>query len=283
MKKESILRVSPYKKVFVISNDSSYLNEGDYFSIYINKFFIGRFLAVKIKKSYIGIKIVNLQNQEIYNQLQAGTKINIHKGDNQLKLQEDDLSIKKKIDNSLDTEIVSVQNILDEADDLTVEDERKRAIRTDNIITYSYGQINSLSNENSKKSYPHWNGQWAHQFFDNTWLELCYGQSSMKDFPSRGASSTLNQILLRGKYTIEAPLNSYLQPYAGIRYVTISSPSPPEEMSDEEKKSESELTKKAEKKDLIFGVTLLKRLVPGWFAKADLGLDTLSIGISCEF
>jgi hypothetical protein len=34
---------------------------------------------------------------------------------------------------------------------------------------------------------------------------------------------------------------------------------------------------------LVAGVTILRRLVPGWFIKADLGTDQLNIGFAIEF
>ena len=37
------------------------------------------------------------------------------------------------------------------------------------------------------------------------------------------------------------------------------------------------------KTGIVVGVTLLRRLVPGWFVKADLGTDVLNVGVAIEF
>ena len=37
------------------------------------------------------------------------------------------------------------------------------------------------------------------------------------------------------------------------------------------------------KSSVIFGATVLKRIVPGWFIRADLGNDILSGGLTLEF
>ena len=33
----------------------------------------------------------------------------------------------------------------------------------------------------------------------------------------------------------------------------------------------------------VVGVTVLKRLVPGWFARVDIGTDIVSVGAALEF
>ena len=38
-----------------------------------------------------------------------------------------------------------------------------------------------------------------------------------------------------------------------------------------------------EKTQLVFGFTFLRRLVPGWFFKADVGNDIFSAGFAIEF
>ena len=38
-----------------------------------------------------------------------------------------------------------------------------------------------------------------------------------------------------------------------------------------------------EQSGLIFGVTLLRRLVPGWFLSIDLGTDSTNVGVAIEF
>ena len=37
------------------------------------------------------------------------------------------------------------------------------------------------------------------------------------------------------------------------------------------------------KSSVVFGITVLKRLVPGWFIRGDLGSDILGAGFGLEF
>ena len=52
---------------------------------------------------------------------------------------------------------------------------------------------------------------------------------------------------------------------------------------DEQIELENEQVEALNKNQVVAGVTILKRLVPGWFARADIGTDALNIGFSLEF
>jgi len=72
-------------------------------------------------------------------------------------------------------------------------------------------------------------------------------------------------------------------PYLGFQSYTVSSPDAGK--GTDPVKNEEELTviDELKKSGPVFGVTILRRLVPGWFIKADLGTDVLNIGFSIEF
>jgi len=66
-------------------------------------------------------------------------------------------------------------------------------------------------------------------------------------------------------------------PYLGFQKTLVSSPNAITQ-------SELEAVDNFDRADLVFGVTLLKRVVPGWFLKAEVGSDILaSFGVAVEF
>lgn len=67
-------------------------------------------------------------------------------------------------------------------------------------------------------------------------------------------------------------------PGAGV-YDGVSTPAPTQEELDQELNGVNDLKKSS----LIFGVTVLKRIVPGWFIRLDMGSDLLNAGLALEF
>jgi hypothetical protein len=89
----------------------------------------------------------------------------------------------------------------------------------------------------------------------------------------------------RLKYNIKGPAYTYFMPYIGFKSQTVSSPDAGKGTSNSPAQNEEELVVIDElaKTGPVFGVTLLRRLVPGWFIKADLGTDVLNVGFAIEF
>ena len=46
---------------------------------------------------------------------------------------------------------------------------------------------------------------------------------------------------------------------------------------------ETQLVENSKSNSVVFGVTILKRLVPGWFVRADIGSDVIAFGVALEF
>jgi hypothetical protein len=75
-------------------------------------------------------------------------------------------------------------------------------------------------------------------------------------------------------------------PYVGYQIININSPGAgveDGESTPEELDQELRLVDDLKKSSVIFGVTVLKRIVPGWFIRADLGTDILNAGLTLEF
>jgi hypothetical protein len=80
---------------------------------------------------------------------------------------------------------------------------------------------------------------------------------------------------------------SYIQPYIGYQKVWATSKTAGVDNGDgktpDQLQLELDLVNESAKNNFIFGVTILKRIVPGWFLRADLGLDIIGGGLSLEY
>ena len=89
------------------------------------------------------------------------------------------------------------------------------------------------------------------------------------------------------KYTFKIPFYSYLLPYVGILGASGESPQagldPSGNTSDADLQEELKLVDALSKNSVIFGVTVLRHLAPGWYARLDLGTDAISGGFGLEF
>ena len=77
-------------------------------------------------------------------------------------------------------------------------------------------------------------------------------------------------------------------PYLGLQFTRSYSPGAgvpgsTGDISQEELDLEVDQVDKLNRNRFILGITVLKRMVPGWFMRADIGLDQLGGGIGLEF
>ncbi|MFN8369374.1 MAG: hypothetical protein U0T83_01980 [Bacteriovoracaceae bacterium] len=284
---EEIKKISPSKHVFILTNNNNFLNKGDFITLILNNVLVTRALVAKNADALLGIKILKIYSLDAWKKLKPDLKVQVLKGDdssfkngkdkNELSSLEGDESKIEKIDESI---------VIDEG--LGLAENGARLIRTDNIISGSLGQINGLDVDGSSKGYLHYGIAWEYQLFDNFFGEIFFGQSTIAGFPSGDLDTKVYNITLRAKYTFQAPFESYLQPYAGYQVKSAKSPNAGKNDSTKSRtqaqlNSESELVDLMNENTVIFGVSILKRLVPGWFVKVDLGTDIINAGIALEF
>jgi hypothetical protein len=98
----------------------------------------------------------------------------------------------------------------------------------------------------------------------------------------------LSNFTIKGKFAFSGPVYSYFMPYVGYQMVRASSPGAGNAggdsgLSPTQLQEEIDNVRALEKDRFIFGITGLKRLVPGWFLRADLGLDIIGVGFGLEF
>ncbi len=289
--KEKIVSISPTKKIFLLTNENQIYSKGDFITLLLNSKLAVRALVAKTTEEKIaGIKMIKIYSLNLWNQLKPGLEVQVLKGDDSY------FSVKEKTGKET-TDDVADSKIQDEADlfndsnlldeDGGFEENARRLIKTDNLVSFNVGLIEAKDNDGASTRYVQFHGTWAYQMSDNIWGELVLGTNVINDFPAASIDTRLTNITLRGKYTFEGPFFSYLQPYAGYQVINASSASAGVDdgrgLTTTQLNEEKDLVEDSAKSRLIFGVTFLKRIVPGWFARGDFGLDIVAGGLTLEF
>ncbi|MBT3236830.1 MAG: hypothetical protein HN353_12820 [Bdellovibrionales bacterium] len=285
---EKIIKISGSKRIFILTNAADFVHPGDFISILLDEKLVARALVAKVRGAYSGIKILKIYSMERWSRLAPGGAIQVLRGDDSYYRKSK--SNQDEADESLidgDEDLFNGTSILSE-DDMEMSQNKRRAIATDNIISGGYAWIQGLDNDGSSASYEQFNGSWAYQIADNVWAEFLYGENLISGYPSNGLDTKMTNMTFRIKYTIKAPLYSFIQPYVGYQSIGASSPSAGEQNSlgtllQAELDAELQQVENLKKSAFVIGVTLLKRLVPGWFIRLDAGSDLISGGLSFEF
>jgi hypothetical protein len=280
---EKLLKVSPSRRIFVISNNNSALFKGDFFSILFDNKLTARALVAKVINDRIAIKIMKIYSIANWERIKLGMEMMILKGD--------DSFFRVKQEDSEEAQVIKEEEDLFNdtflEEDASLDEKSNRIIKPDNIAAFQYGQLESIDNDGAAFRYEHFNGSWAYQLGDNVWGEFMYGQGNVQGFPAADLTTILTSYTFRLKYTIAGPWYSYIMPYGGYQSVTAESDAagtdPNNSKSSSELQNELNLLDSASKSQVIFGVTILKRFVPGWFLRADLGSDIVNFGLALEF
>ncbi|MFT6632604.1 MAG: hypothetical protein ACJAS4_002568 [Bacteriovoracaceae bacterium] len=287
---ETVNIISRSGKIFILSNSNQLLNKGDFITLSLKDGGpISRSVVAKTHEGQAGIKMLKVYSLSRWNKLRRGVVVNILKGDDSALF-----NIKKKEEVSQgDAKIDSEEDLFNDKallnEDLTDFYKDNRLIKPDNIVTAGYNQLRFTDDYTSDTiAGNEFNFSWGYQFSDNYWVEGLYGRTQIDSYPDDGNQTIINNITARVKYTFKAPFYSYVMPYLGFKTVSVSSPdagialgqtAADLDRANKEQKTIDEL----ERTNIILGVTVLKRLVPGWFLKADMGTDIFSLGFGIEF
>ena len=295
---ETIKVISPSKKIFILTNEKQSFSSGDYITLLLANKLVCRALVAKTSNNNLsGIKIIRIYNSNLWKQLATNKEILVLKGDdsyftNKEKAPEKTAATdtgKKKTDTKITSEDDLFNSTkLEGEDDLTLEENNSRHIRPDNLLYFGVGAIEGFDVDGSSKRFTSLGGSWGYQLSDNFWIEGLAGSSTVTDYPFTGLDTQLINLEFRLKYTVPAPLYSYFQPYLGYQSVMAKSPGAGVDPGDGSRTQaqldeEINLVEKQKKSTVVFGVTVLKRIVPGWFARADVGSDIISGGLALEF
>lgn len=277
------------RRIFIMTNENGRLNKGDFFSIVVNDKLTARALVAKNQENLIGIKILRIDSLANWARVRKGLAVQVLKGDdtafkNKQNLPKDAKDNEPKLKSEED---LFSSNVLIE--DIDLEENKDRVLKTDNIISASLGYFSAQGTDsNSSNSFQMPNAQWAYQIADNIWVEGLFGRSLMTDYPGPLIETLVTNFTVRLKYTFKAPLYSFIKPYLGYQMFNVSSPEAGQDfvgrtLSEEERSKELGLVRDLKRNQVVFGVTVLRRLVPGWFIRGDFGTDIMSLGFAIEF
>ncbi len=284
---ESINIISRSGKVFILSNNNQLLNKGDFITMSLEGDGpVARAVVAKNHEGKSGIKIIKVYSLSRWKQLAKGTNVLILKGDDSIlfKPKAPKKEVAQEDTPSIETEEDLFNDVDMENEDLNSFYKDNRLIKPDSILGAALSTVvfTDYVNNNEEVGGYEFSFTYAYQFNDNFWLEGLYGYTLVNAFPDATSQLIIHEFSARLKYTIAGPLYSYFLPYIGFRSVITSSALG---TTDDDTVNELELQTKdeIEGSSVTVGVTVLKRLVPGWFFKADLGTDIISGGFAIEF
>ncbi len=289
---ETIKIISNSKKIFVLTNNNQQLSSGDFISLALENKLAARALVAKTHQGQVGIKIMKIYSLSQWGKLKRHLEVQIVKGDDStfaapVEAAPIVAASKIKSEDDLFTGNVVVE---DELGDF--EDNKNRHIKPDNVVSAFGGFYSAELPETSDVDDAYSGGSaratvyglgWAHQFADNYFIEGFYSRAMLNKFPSDDTQTLVNHFGLRLKYNFKGPLFTFFMPYAGFQTFSVSSPDAGKTDNTAANEVELEAVEKLKKSGPAFGVTVLRRLVPGWFIKANIGTDMINLGFAIEF
>ena len=283
---ETIKIISGSKKIFVLTNNNQQLSPGDFISLALDNNLAARALVAKTHQGQVGIKILKIYSLAQWARLRREMDVQIIRGDDSLFAKKPEVKVE-------DTPIARIRNEDDlftgdvvVEDDIGIFDENKnRHIKPDNVVGISgaFYEAAEVESRGGKVRTNEFGISWAYQFADNYFVEGLYGRALIDNFPGDGSQTLVNHLTARLKYNIKGPLYTFFMPYLGFHTYTVSSPDAGKTNIESTNEEQLEAIDTLKKSGPVFGVTVLRRLVPGWFIKADLGSDIVSVGFAIEF
>jgi hypothetical protein len=282
---ETIKIISNSKKIFILTNGNQQLNPGDFISLALNDQLAARALVAKTHQGQVGIKILKIYSLAQWGRLRRDQQVQIIKGDDSgfarraAPAEEAPAAGRIRNEEDLFTKDVIVGDVPD-----LLEEESRRHIRPDNLVAVSVSRFSAteIPSRGGTATANEFLGSWAFQFRDNFYLEGIYGRSLLTSYPNDGIATVTNRLVGRLKFNIKGPLFTFFMPYVGYQNISASSPRAGEP-GVPEAQEELDAIANVERSGPVVGITVLRRLVPGWFVKADLGTDVLNLGFAVEF
>lgn len=286
---ETIRTISRSKRIFILTNSNQSMTKGDFITLSISKSGpVARALVAKTYQGFAGIKIMKIYSLKRWAVLKKGINIDLVKGDDSYLFKKKKEKTKVAKENEEEISIESEEDLYNDSalisGDTEFLDRDMRHIKPDNIVSFAWGR-HQFENTIDKdiETNNQFFGQWAYQFADNYWLEGVYGRTLIDNFPATNTQTLLNNFTGRFKYVFKAPLYSYIVPYVGFQQVSVSSPEAGRTSDAALAQQELDLVDSLAKSGIVAGVTVIRRMVPGWFIKADIGTDAINIGFAIEF
>ena len=285
---ETILQISNSKRVFITSFKDEGFAPGDFVTLIHNDRHVARAIVAKTNNDRAALKIIKIYSLELWGELKEELEIKILRGDDSYFVikPEQTLGDGDPISNEI-AKIVTEDDLFNEKtlleEDILEENKGRTLIVSDNIISIKLGSLGITDLNSRPTTSTHFNFSWNHQLVTDFWIEFTYGFSEISGFPDEGMVTFLQTFTTRIKYTIGAPFYSFLQPYVGYKLSAAAAPTPNPLLDTKTPEEQSALLKQQEVTGPAVGITILKRLVPGWFAQFDIGNDIISAGMALEF
>lgn len=284
---ETIKIISQSKKIFILTNNNQQLTPGDFISLALNNNLAARAVVAKTHQGQVGIKILKIYSLAQWGQLRRNQEVQIIRGDDSMfgkKVEEkpaDESPVAKiKSEEDLYTGDVVVD------DDVGIFDENKnRHIKPDNVValTGAFYDVAEVEPKTGKARANEFGISWAYQFSDNYFVEGLYGRALIDNYPAETFQTLVNHLTVRLKYNIKGPLYTFFMPYIGYHTYTISSPDAGKNNVPAVDQAQLDAIDDMKKSGPVAGVTIMRRLVPGWFIKGDIGSDIINLGFAIEF
>lgn len=282
---ETIKIISGSKKIFILTNNNQQLGPGDFISLALDNNLAARAVVAKTHQGQVGIKILKIYSVSQWGKLRRDQTVQIIKGDDSLFGKKSEKVVETPIEKIKSEEDLFTGDVVVE-DDIGVFDENKnRHIKPDNVvaITGAFFDAAEVAPRSGKIRSTEFGVSWAFQFADNYFAEGLYGRSLLDNYPQDGSQTLVNHLTARLKYNIKGPLYTFFMPYIGFHTFTVSSPDAGKTNNAQTNELQLQAIDELKKSGPVFGVTVLRRLVPGWFIKADLGSDIINVGFAIEF
>jgi len=283
---ETIKIISETKKIFILTNNNQLLNQGDFVSLILDNQLAARALVAKTYQGQAGIKILKIYSLSQWKKLGKDKDVQLIRGDDSQfnkKVTTDQKADDSKVKIKDEEDLYSKDVVIDDEGDF--ESNSKRHLKPDNLVAIGVGfkDVNQAQPESGKIRGTEISLSWAYQFNDNYFLEGAYGRTQFNNFPGENITSVLNRFSLRLKYNIKGPAYTFFLPYVGFQTVSVSSPNAAKTNNSQTNDFQTEALNNLKKSGPVAGITVLRRLVPGWFVKADLGTDMMNLGFAIEF
>lgn len=283
---ETIKIISDSKKIFIITNNNQQLGQGDFISLALDNNLAARALVAKTHQGQVGIKIIKIYSLAQWGRLKRDLEVQIIKGDDSTFGKKPVVAVEETPTSKIRSEDDLYTGDVVVEDDIGVFDDNKnRHIKPDNIValTGAFYEAAEVESRGGKVRANEFGISWAFQFADNYFAEGLYGRALIDNFPGDGSQTLANHLTARLKYNIKGPLYTFFLPYIGFHTYTISSPDAGKTNNDATNLEEIDAIDKLKKSGPVFGVTIMRRLVPGWFIKGDIGSDIINVGFAIEF
>ncbi len=285
---EQIKIIAPSRKILILSNKAQILTQGDFITLVYGQSKVIRALVVKTTEDRVGIKVVKIYDEGLWQQSRVGDSFSIIRGD--------DSYFSKSSKTEKETSVDSFEFREDAEIDLEDEDfirkqwgglsdRGKRNFDGNHLLSFGWGTFQSLNREGDTATYNQWILNWSYQFKTDYFIETGVSTAPLKKFPAVDLNSQIIQLTLTAKMNFKLPAFFFLQPYAGfvVSKIQHSAGEPDGVSTPAQLNRELELIEDAERIRPAVGVSLYRRLVPGWLARADLGTNTQSLHLTLEF